>query len=67
MLNEVMLKEAYLEPSRTSTMELFSLRLSHIINTFNSIELPLSSIFYTSHPFVEKRTTLKTSGEKVFC
>ena len=31
------------------------------------MELPLSSIFYTTHPFVKKLTTLKTSGEKVFC
>ena len=28
---KVMLTEAYLEPSRTSTMELFLLRLSHIL------------------------------------
>ena len=29
-----MFTEAYLEPSRTSTMELFSLRLSHIFKTY---------------------------------
>ena len=28
-----MLTNAYLEPSQTSTMELFSLRLSHILKT----------------------------------
>ena len=26
-------------------------------NVVNSIELPLGSIFYTSHPFVKKLTT----------
>ena len=34
-------------------------------NVLNSIELPLRSIFYTTHPFVKKLTTLKNSGEKV--
>ena len=34
MLNEVMLTEAYLEPSQTSMMELFSLRLSHILKMY---------------------------------
>ena len=34
-------------------------------NVLNSIELPLGSIFYTTHPSVKKLTTLKTSGEKV--
>ena len=29
------------------------------------MELLLSSIFYTTHPFVKNLTTLKTSGEKV--
>ena len=33
----------------------------------NSIELPLGSIFCTTHPFVKKLSTVKTSGEKVFC
>ena len=36
-------------------------------NVLNLIKLPLGSIFYTTHPFVKKPTTLKTSGEKVFC
>ena len=51
-----MLTETYLEPSQTSTMELFSLQLSHILkmHLYDSIELPLSSIFYTTHPFVKK-------------
>ena len=61
MLNEVMLTEAYLEPTQTSTMELFSLWLSHILKMY------LSSFFYTTHPFVKKLTTLKMSGVKVFC
>ena len=63
---KVMLTEAYLEPSRTSMMELFSLRLSHILKTYLS-KLPLGSIFYTIHYFVKKPTTLKTWGEKIFC
>ena len=29
-------------------------------NVLNSIELHLSSLFYTTHPFVKKLTTLKT-------
>ena len=35
-------------------------------NVLNSIKFPLGSIFYTTHPFVKKPTTLKTLGEKVF-
>ena len=34
-------------------------------NVLNSIKLPLGFIFYTTHPFVKKLTTDKTSGEKV--
>ena len=34
-------------------------------NVLNSIQFPLGSIFYTSHPFVKKLTTLKTSGEVI--
>ena len=60
-----MLAEAYLEPSRTWMMKLFSLQWSHILKTYNSIELPLGSIFYTIHPFVKKLATLKTSGESL--
>ena len=37
-------------------MELFLLRLSHILKTY-LIELPLGSIFYTTHPFLKKLTT----------
>ena len=48
-----MFTDAYLEPSRTSVKELFFLRLSHIFtNVFNSIKLPLGSICYKTHPFV---------------
>ena len=36
-------------------------------NVLNSIELPLCSVFYTTQPFVKNLTTLKTSGEKLFC
>ena len=36
-------------------------------NVLNSIELPLVSIFCTTHSFVKKITTMKTLGEKVFC
>ena len=67
MLNEVKLTEAYLEPSGTSTMELFFTFFTYFKSVLNLIELPLSSIFYTTHAFVKKCTTLKTSGEKVFC
>ena len=34
-------------------------------NVFYSIELPLDSIFYTTHPFVKKLTTMKSSGEVI--
>ena len=34
-------------------------------NVLNLIELPLGSIFYTTHPFVKKLTTLKSSGEVI--
>ena len=63
---KVLLTEAHLEPSRTSTMELFSLQLSHILKKYilNLIKLPIGSIFYTTHHFVKKPTTLKTLGEK---
>ena len=63
---KVMLTEAYLEPSRTSTMELSSLWLCHILKMCVS-KLPLGSIVYTTHHFVKKPTTLKTSGEKISC
>ena len=53
---KVMLTEAYLESSQTSTMELFSFWLSHILKTYFS-KLPLGSIFYTTHPFGKKPTT----------
>ena len=34
-------------------------------NVLSSIELPLGSSFCTTHPFVKKLTTVKTSGKKV--
>ena len=62
-----MFTEAYLEPIQISMMELFfTLVKPCFINILNSIELPLGSIFYTTHPFVKNFTTVKTSGEKVF-
>ena len=36
-------------------------------NVLNLIELPLGSIFYTTHPFVKKVITVKSLGEKFFC
>ena len=64
---KVMLTEAYLEPSRTSTMELFSLRLSHILKTYlirsNCL---LRSIFYKTHSFVEKTFNSENFGRKSF-
>ena len=60
-----MFTEAYLEPTRTPTMELFfTLVKPYFKNVLNSIKLPLGLIFYTTHSFVK---TLKTSAEKVFC
>ena len=35
-------------------------------NVLNSIELPLSFVFYTTHPFVKNLAILKTSREKLF-
>ena len=66
-----MLTEAYLEPSWTSTMELFSLQLSHILKTY-LIRIALKFHFLHNSPFREKNLQLwklreKTSGEKVFC
>ena len=50
-----MFTEAYLEPSQTSMMEVFfTLVKPYFKNVLNSIELPLGSIFYTTHPFREK-------------
>ena len=56
-----MFTEAYSEPSFFTSVR------PYFKNVLNSIELPLGSIFYITHPFVKKLTTLKTSGEKVFC
>ena len=46
---------------------IFTLVKPYFKNVPNLIELPLSCIFYTTHPFVKKLTTLKTLGEKLFC
>ena len=45
----------------------FTLVKPYFKNVLSSIELPLGSIFYTTHLVVKKVTTVKTSGEKVFC
>ena len=60
MLNVNLCSEAYLEPSQTSPLEL-SIK-PYFKNVFSSMELPLGSIFYTTHPFVKKLTTVKTGG-----
>ena len=62
-----MLTEAYLEPSRTSMMELFSLQLCHILKMYLVWSNCLRFHFLHNWPFREKLTTLKTLGEKVFC
>ena len=41
----------------------FTLVKPYFKNVHNSIKLPLGSIFYTTHPFVKKLTTLKTLGD----
>ena len=51
---KVMLAEAYLEPSRISAMELFSLWLRHILKTYLiQSNCLLGFIFYTIHPFMK--------------
>ena len=47
-------------------MELFPLWLNHILKTYLVRFNFLHSIFYTTHSFVKKLTTVKISGEKVF-
>ena len=59
-----MLTMAYLESSQTSMMELFSLRLSHILKVVNSIKLPLGSIFLHNSPFQEKTYNSENFGRK---
>ena len=61
-----MFTEAYLEPSQTSTMELFSFPLNHILKTLNLIELPLGSIFYAKLCiFCEKTYNCQNFGRKI--
>ena len=43
----------------------FTLVKPYFKNVLNSIKLPLGSIFYTTHLFFEKLSTLKTSGESL--
>ena len=57
-----MFTEAYLEASRTSTMELFSLRLNHILKTYSiRSNCLLGSIFYTTR---EKTYNCENFGRK---
>ena len=58
-----MLTEAYLEPSRTSMMELFSLQLSHILKTY-LIRIALKFHFLHNSPFREKNLQLWKLREK---
>ena len=64
-----MLTDVYLEPRRISIYigAFFTSVKPYFKNVLNSIELPLSSFFYITHPFLKKLTTLKNLGEKVFC
>ena len=58
---KAMLIEAYLEPSRTSTLV-----KPYFRNVINLIQWPLGSIFYTTNSFVKIFSTVKTSGEEDF-
>ena len=59
-----MLTEAYLEPSRTSAMQLFLLGLSHILKTYlirsNSLQVP----FYTQLTLLLKNLNCENFGRK---
>ena len=57
-----MFTEAYLKPSRTSTMEHFSLWLNHILKTYSiRLNCLLGSIFYTT---CEKTYNCENLGRK---
>ena len=57
-----MFTEAYLEPSRTSTIELFSLRLNHILKAYSILSnCLLGYIFYTNR---EKTYNCENFGRK---
>ena len=64
---KVMLTEAYFEP-KNYDVPFLTLVKPYFKNVFNSIELPLSFVFYFTHHFMKKlaEKTLKTSREKVF-
>ena len=63
-----MFTEAYLQPSQNIFNQAFFTSVKpYFKNVLNLIELPLGSIFYTTHTFVKKLTTVKTLGEKFFC
>ena len=57
-----MFTEAYLEPGWTSTIELFSLQLNHILKTYSlRSNCLLGSTFYTTH---EKTYNCENFGRK---
>ena len=61
-----MFTEAYLQPSQNIFNQAFFTSVKpYFKNVLNLIELPLGSIFYTTHPFVKKLPTLKISEGKV--
>ena len=63
-----MFTEAYFELSQNICNRAFFTSVKpYFKNVLNSIELPLGSIFYTTHPFVKKLINVKTLGEKFFC
>ena len=57
-----MFTEAYLEPSQTSTMELFLFPLSHIVKMY----LIPSNYLYSTHPFAKKLTTENFGRKSLF-
>ena len=61
-----MFTEAYLELNIYDGAYFTSVKL-YFKNVLNAIELSWGFIFYTTHSFVKKLTTVSTSGEKVFC
>ena len=59
-----MLTEAYLEPSRTSTMELFSLRLNHILKSTLYDQIAFRFHFLHNVPFWQKACNCENFGRK---
>ena len=61
---KVMLTVSYLEPSRTSTMDLFSLGLSHIFKTSLIPSIAFKFHFLHNSPFREKVCNSENFGRK---